>query len=342
MVDSMSTMLKPAAKPGNSHTVNETYAALQNLASTAERIYTSAAVRCAPDVEVLRDECLKKLSDLQCDVATAVANPAVQQQMWGLLNRQAIAAFQATTPEALKLVSLTLQQIEAHLKSYCRDERHRHRVRIGAVAVSVATPIAIAVALRAAAAYGIDARTAVPIIGIPTCVLAWSAIGSFAAILYRFTNSGDHGLEDPLRWLISRPLTGIVMGAIAFLVMKAGLMTIDPGAAAAADASATGNKHLGDNELVLLIAFLAGFSDRFADGLLRSVVGRFGTDNRELVSGLPAAAAAPLPTIEDFTSLLDKQGVPPVTAPPAPISTGAVGATEPNRSSAATRAAAAN
>jgi hypothetical protein len=59
-------------------------------------------------------------------------------------------------------------------------------------------------------------------------VIFWSAIGSFAAILYRFTNAGDKDLEDPVRWLFSRPVTEIIMGAISFLVLKGGLLAVTP------------------------------------------------------------------------------------------------------------------
>jgi hypothetical protein len=90
-------------------------------------------------------------------------------------------------------------------------------------------------------------------------VIFWSAIGSFAAILYRFTNAGDKDLEDPVRWLFSRPVTEIIMGAISFLVLKGGLLAVTP---ARGNAPSQG-EHA--NEVMWLKAFVAGFNDRFSE-----------------------------------------------------------------------------
>jgi len=102
---------------------------------------------------------------------------------------------------------------------------------------------------------------------IPLPVLLWSAIGSFTAILYRFNNSGEIELQDPLRWLFTRPLTGVVMGIIAYFAVLIGLIAIG-----SKDLSST----VGKTEVLWLIAFISGFSDRFADGLLKSLIGHFG------------------------------------------------------------------
>jgi hypothetical protein len=70
---------------------------------------------------------------------------------------------------------------------------------------------------------------------------------------------------------------GVVMGAITFLIIKAGL-TMTQGTSTSVNPPIS-------NEITWLIAFLAGFSDRFADGLLKSLAGRFGGDKTsDLVS----------------------------------------------------------
>jgi hypothetical protein len=123
---------------------------------------------------------------------------------------------------------------------------------------------------------------------LPLPILLWSAIGSFTAILYRFNSSGDIELRDPLRWLFTRPLTGIVMGTMAYLAMKIGMLAAVPDKASS----------LGSLELMWVVAFLGGFSDRFADTLLRSLVGRFGGDGKaDLVSLDDLSSSLNLPSI---------------------------------------------
>jgi hypothetical protein len=58
------------------------------------------------------------------------------------------------------------------------------------------------------------------------------------------------------------------MGTITFLVIKAGLLAITPQSGAALSTPGTT-----PNELMWLVAFLAGFSDRFSDGLLNTLMG---------------------------------------------------------------------
>src|SRR5438477_550043 len=66
----------------------------------------------------------------------------------------------------------------------------------------------------------------IAIISIPFAIVMWSFIGSLSAMLYRFNKSDDAELADPLRWMFTRPLTGVVMGVVSFLILKAGLTTI--------------------------------------------------------------------------------------------------------------------
>src|SRR5262249_17582 len=63
----------------------------------------------------------------------------------------------------------------------------------------------------------------------------------------------------------------------------------------------------GSKELMWLIAFLAGFSDRFADGMLKSLVGKFGGDrSSELVSVEPTSASTLLPPLSPIIDGIGK------------------------------------
>ena len=60
--------------------------------------------------------------------------------------------------------------------------------------------------------------------GIPQPVLIWAAIGSFTSMLLR---AGQTPFEDPsevIIWIFSRPLVGVVMGALTYLLVTTGLI----------------------------------------------------------------------------------------------------------------------
>lgn len=56
------------------------------------------------------------------------------------------------------------------------------------------------------------------------------------------------------------------MGIIAYFVLKVGFLSVDLDSA----------NEIGASVVIWLIAFIAGFSDRFADSILHTLVGRFG------------------------------------------------------------------
>jgi hypothetical protein len=243
---------------------------LADRAKTARDNYQQTLVHADAPVEVLRHQVISKISELRNRASFCVSDPDLQQKVWYLLMEQTAEAYETNCERSLNLVKDNAAQIEAVLNSYQQSMNYRHRARAIAVVISVLSLAGIGLFLYFAHSSQLQGETVIPILGIPLCVLLWSVIGSFAAILYRFTNARDRELEDPLRWLFSRPLTGVIMGAITFLVLRAGLLTMAPAPDAAPVAK------LGTNEIMWLVAFLAGFSDRFADGLLKSMVGRFG------------------------------------------------------------------
>ncbi len=231
-------------------------------------------------IEKRRGDCITTINELQFDTALCVADPDLQQRIWCLLMEQTVLTYEAVTERELRMVGASLQQIKAALKSYRDGMNYRTRVRFAGVVISFVFLAAIGIYLYYAPRLGVSANSVITILGIPVSVLLWSVVGSFAAILYRFSMSGDRNLEDPLRWFFSRPLTGVVMGSITFLVIKVGVLTFASGSNAQPVVT-----DLGSKELMWLVAFLAGFSDRFSDGLLKSLIGRFGGDSSgELVT----------------------------------------------------------
>jgi len=99
--------------------------------------------------------------------------------------------------------------------------------------------------------------------GVPILIVIWGAIGSLAAILYRFyTAERRIHFDLEVRWLIARPIIGIIMGAMAYLALSSGLMLL----------STQPEQVVIRQEVFWIVAFLAGFSDRFYMGTINLLV----------------------------------------------------------------------
>jgi hypothetical protein len=238
-------------------------------ATKAQEHHHQAAVDPKDPIEQLRTNCIQKICNLQHDVVLYVSDAEFLKRVLPLTLEHIGNTYEATTAQELQIIGMSLSRIENALTAYKNDKKRRNTIRLFAVIVSLLGLIGIGLAIWICTLRGVTDTYEVNILKLPVQVLFWSIIGSFAAILYRFTHAGDSELNEPLRWLFARPLTGIIMGAIAYLVLRVGLVTIQSDQPAAS---------LGGKEAVWLLAFLAGFSDRFSDILLRNVVGRFGGD----------------------------------------------------------------
>lgn len=94
-----------------------------------------------------------------------------------------------------------------------------------------------------------------PILGIPLAVLIWSFIGSFAAMLTQFNKEPIHKFGDTLKWVIIRPVLGVVMGAAIYLALFSLVLT-----------------GKSQNALLpLLVAFFVGYSDTFTYDIMASI-----------------------------------------------------------------------
>jgi hypothetical protein len=116
--------------------------------------------------------------------------------------------------------------------------------------------------------------------GVPLSVILWGAAGSLAAILYRFyTEQGQIRFASEFRWLIARPIIGIIMGAVVYLALVSGLVLISTnGGGGAANSVVSADGTLASTgtrmEAFWIIAFLAGFSDKFYLGVIDLLVAR--------------------------------------------------------------------
>jgi hypothetical protein len=111
-----------------------------------------------------------------------------------------------------------------------------------------------------------------PLIGIPWPVIVWSLIGSFAAMIHRFNASPIYNFSDTLKWMLTRPVQGIVLGSAFYLILISGLFILTGRSASVAENS------LASDSVILVLCFLVGFSDRFADSVLNTLVRRYSSD----------------------------------------------------------------
>lgn len=111
------------------------------------------------------------------------------------------------------------------------------------------------------------------VFGIPFPIIIWSGLGSFAAILYRFYKSPDRiKFEKELRWLIARPIIGIVMGAVSYLALVSGALVFSATPSADLPASL---KDSGQLWQFWIVAFLSGFSDKFYEKVIEWLTSKF-------------------------------------------------------------------
>jgi hypothetical protein len=144
----------------------------------------------------------------------------------------------------------------------------------------------------------------IPILGIPVSVLLWSSLGSIANMLYRFYKHFDvEDVEQELRWYSARPLVGMIMGIVIYLVLQAGVIFVSFATSQSTSAQIK-------DEILWLFSFIGGFSDRFFEVVIdrvKLVAAKEEDDNRTLQAILqelredvqpPAVKVAPDTTTE--------------------------------------------
>jgi hypothetical protein len=108
-----------------------------------------------------------------------------------------------------------------------------------------------------------------PLLGIPWPVIVWSLVGSFAAMIHRFNRRPIHDFGDTVKWMLTRPVQGIVLGSALYFVLVSGLFLLTGGSV-----EDTSSLIVAD-EFILVLCFLVGFSDRFANSVFNALVERY-------------------------------------------------------------------
>lgn len=149
-----------------------------------------------------------------------------------------------------------------------------------------------------------------PILGIPLGVCIWSFIGSFAAMLTQFNKEPIHKFGDPLKWVIIRPVLGVVMGAAIYLALFSLVLT-------------------GKNQnalLPLLVAFFVGYSDTFTFNIMASIQNIISSlfnsaNNEDIKNNIQPVymVAPPAATIQAPAAVVTTQPVHTIVQPPVNI-----------------------
>ncbi|NES04241.1 MAG: hypothetical protein F6K22_16215 [Okeania sp. SIO2F4] len=85
-------------------------------------------------------------------------------------------------------------------------------------------------------------------------------------MIYRFNRQPIYEFGNVLKWTITRLVQGIVLGSAFYLILVSDLSLL------------TSEKIT--TEVILILSFLVGFSDRFADSVFNTLIERYTKDAR--------------------------------------------------------------
>ena len=234
-----------------------------------------------------RQHQLERLTRLQDDVLGSAVEPLLIEKAVPRFLALAADVSAATDAAQLVQVGLRLEQVAAGWRQFQRLTRRRDRARLYTVVL-----VGLLFAFLAAATvyeewFQLDITDEVRLLHVPVYILVWSTIGSLAAILYRFNRSATVEQDDPMRVLLTRPLTGIILGAFSYLLVQLGFLAVSGGSGTAESLGGERGVHL-----MIVVAFIVSFSDRLSEAVLKALVGRFGGDKTGDLVDLPTTSSA--------------------------------------------------
>lgn len=86
-------------------------------------------------------------------------------------------------------------------------------------------------------------------------------------MLYQFLNRPVSQLET-VKWLVARPIQGIIMGSFLYLIVEGGLFILS-------------SEQVVRTEMAAVIGFLGGFSDKFTEEMVRRATSILTQDGSE-------------------------------------------------------------
>lgn len=252
-----------------------------------------------------RDAAIEKLTLLQDEVLGQATNQAFVQRYSPVFLEQLSAMFAAKNLQEVTMAEMQVRQMEAAWKQVRQNLSLRTRAFVLAGLVFGLFILALVGLAVFGESLGVrSASFVLPVINVPLFIVLWSAVGSLSAVFYRLNSLADIEMEDPLRLLVTRPIIGVIMGTVSYLIVQLGLLTLSEAPAVTAATAAAGDRA---TYFLSFISFLVGFSDRFGDGLLRSLVGRLGGDKDDELVTVQARSTGAYPVT--LMALADAQEV---------------------------------
>lgn len=195
--------------------------------------------------------------------------------------------FDVLSDEAIGSIGLMteLEKRRILIEGLIKTDRSRRNWTVSSVIIYIC--LAIALIIYSIIQWGSQftfgqvslAQLKIPVLGIPWPVLLWSLIGSFASMIYRFNAKPIYDFTDAIKWMITRPVQGVVLGSTLYLILVSGLFILTAGT--------TDNPAglISTDEVILVLCFLIGFSDRFADNVFNTLVQRYSVKNEQQENG---------------------------------------------------------
>lgn len=185
--------------------------------------------------------------------------------------------FDVLSDEAIGAIGLMteLEKRRLVIERLVKSDRSRRNWTITSVIIYICAAIALTIFLifRWGSLFSFGqiplGQLRIPLLGIPWPVIIWSLVGSFAAMIYRFNAKPIYDFTDAIKWMITRPIQGIVLGSTLYLILVSGLFILTAGN--------TSNPVdlISTDEVILVLCFLVGFSDKFADSVFNTLVQRY-------------------------------------------------------------------
>jgi hypothetical protein len=287
----------------------------------------------------LRQARIDQLRDLQGQFLTSPADPAVVATYAPKFLEYAAEVYAARSEPELVLIGLKIDQLRCAWEQFRRMMSRRDQARLHAVVLMVLMFAFLVAVTIFDDFFALDVTDEIRLLHVPVYVIVWSMIGSICSLLYRFNRSANVEMEDSMRVLFTRPLMGVTLGSFSYLLVQFGFLTISTPGSVPGDATNT-VAQLTQNErvvhLMIVVAFIVGFSDRLSEGALKALVGRFGGDpTGDLVS---TERVAPPENPSALTAIFNAGGSGPAgyvrastesqTAPALTLSTGLDGSSE--------------
>jgi len=220
----------------------------------------------------LVNEINKKIENyIEIIAETLDENPELQEWAFGLLQETKIKINRLKTNNTKTLIGaeFNIHKVHVAISKEQKIQKEEKKFR-WIIPVMILINLGIVLFLVFFGKRLFQSSLVIPFLDIPISVFVWSALGSLSAVLYRFYHWSRGQSIKQIHWLIARPIFGIIMGSLAYLFVKSGLLMVNSFFGNLQNNSANEGSYL-----FYAVSFLVGFSDKIMNKTIDIVVGSF-------------------------------------------------------------------